>query len=507
MRLWLAWCVALVLCLPRPADARQESLPPVSDPQNALEAAVLVEGLIRLDVAVTDHEGAAVSNLQRTDFTLLDDGHPEKIIAFRAPDSPYDPPEQPTSVLILIDTLDLEPRLANLERSQVAKFLRGNEGHLVQPVTVYSLDNKGLALQAKPSRDGNALAMAVESRTAINFVFGTPGSNATNIDREYRQFAPITGIRALGSIAAIESTIPGHKLMLWIGPGFRPGGSGSYINAGFLDVHSAETRKFLLEKAQWLSTCLRRARITLDTFSVGEDETSFFNVEDPHFAAPAAKVDSPADSAGRFIQVRAKDAWKLYLDMVPSPERVGIMDAYKKTLAVKSGGRVLPASDDLSAQIESCVQQADSFYTLTFDPPHAKKPNEYHFLQIGLSHLEYTAHLRTGYYNQLFYADPPNLAVRSVSARQFGNIVMTLSMRTGAHDSAAREISALQLTERLSGRRAAELLNRFRNPAAADAIRAVIDQSVFFPPPQSEILPDPPSDSAEFKRSLAAAID
>ena len=414
--------------------------------------------------------------------------------------------KQPTAVLILIDTLDLEPKLANFERSQIAKFLRRNEGHLIQPVTVYSLDNKGLALQAKPSRDGNALAVAVESGTTIDFLFGAPGTNATNIDRDYRQFAPMTGIRALGSIGASQSTIPGRKLLLWVGAGFRPSGSGSYINAG-LDVHSPETQRFLLAKAQWLSTCLSQARITLDAFSVGEDEASFLNVQDPHISVPAAKVASPADSAGILIQVRAKDAWKLYLDVVPSPERVGIMDVYKKTLAVKSGGRVLPASDDLSAQIESCVQQADSFYTLTFDPPQAAKPNEYHFLQIGLTNSGYTAHLRSGYYNQLFYADPPNPAVRSVSATQFGNIVMTLSMRTRAHDVPAQEISALQLNERLSGRRAAELMNRFSNAAAADAVRAVIDQSAFLQPPRSEILPEPPPDQATRQNILASASD
>ncbi len=507
MRLWLAWCVALVLCLPLLADARQESPSPVSDPQKALDAAVLVEGLIRLDVTVTDRDGAAVSNLQRTDFTVLDDGHPRKIIAFRTPTSPYPPPKQSTAVIILIDTLDLEPRLADLERSQVAKFLRRNEGHLVQPVTVYSLDNKGLALQAKPSRDGKGLAMAVESGSTIDFLFGTPSSNATNIDRDYRQFAPITGIRAFGvhcrqpvhdsrpQVAALgRSGVPGQRKRLL----YRP---------GFLDVHSAETRRFLLAKAQWLSTCLRQTRITLDTFSVGEDEESFINVQDPHFVTPPAKGDGPTDSAGRLIQVRAKDAWKLYLDVVPSLERGGIMDVYKKTLAVKSGGRILPASDDLSGQIESCAQQADSFYTLTFDPPQAAKPNEYHFLQIGLSHPGYTAHLRTGYYNQLFYGDPPNPAVRDVSATQFGNIVMTLSMRTRAHEGPPREISALQLTERLSGRRAAELMNRFSNAAAADAVRAVIDQSVFLPPPQSEILPDPPPDQATQQNILASAAD
>lgn len=291
MRRWRGWCAVLMLCFPLSAAAQQEKSASESYRQKALDAAVLLEGLIRLDVTVTDRNGAPVSNLKRTDFTLLDNSHPTKIVAFRPASSLYPPAEPPTSVIILIDTLDLEPYLANLERNQVAGFLRRNEGHLTQPVTLYSLDNKGLALQAGPSRDGNALAKAVESGATLRLLFGGPGSNANDLDKDYRQFAAITGIRALGSIAATQSTIPGRKLLLWVGAGFRHRGSGSYVDAAFqlepkdavtLNPRTEKSRRFLLAKVQWLSNCLRQARITLDTFSVGEDETSIINIQDPH---------------------------------------------------------------------------------------------------------------------------------------------------------------------------------------------------------------------------------
>ena len=93
-----------------------------------LSEAVSVEGLIRLDVAVTDATGKAVRGLKRTDFKVRDNGQTREIIAFREPRGlPAD--VDPLTVILLIDTLGLPPRLAALEREQAARFLRQSAGH------------------------------------------------------------------------------------------------------------------------------------------------------------------------------------------------------------------------------------------------------------------------------------------------------------------------------------------------------------------------------------------
>ena len=295
---WRRWCTVPLLFLSFAAHAQHEVVVSAPERQKSLAAAVSLEGLLRLDIAVTDPDGAAVSNLQKSDFTLTDDGHPRDIVAFRSPNVTYSPPERATAVIILLDTFDLEPGLANFEREQLAKFLRHNEGHLPRLVTLYSLDNQGFALRSRPTRDGNALATAVESGSVITRIFGPPGSKANAIAKDMGRYPPMTGLRALGWIAADQSTVPGHKLLLWIGPGFRASGTGSYVGLGSakdgvtFDLHSLDGRNSLLSKAQWLSTCLRQARITLDTFSVGEDEESVISVQDPHVLHPAILDDS-----------------------------------------------------------------------------------------------------------------------------------------------------------------------------------------------------------------------
>ena len=75
--------------------------------------AASVEGLIRLDATVTDQAGKAVAGLQLTDFRLLDNSQPQKIIAFRASKGAVASAEDSLTVIILLDTLGLTSYLAN----------------------------------------------------------------------------------------------------------------------------------------------------------------------------------------------------------------------------------------------------------------------------------------------------------------------------------------------------------------------------------------------------------
>ena len=90
--------------------------------------AVSAEGLIRLDATVTDQAGKSVAGLQSTDFRLLDNSQPQRIIAFHASKDLFAGAEDSLTVIILLDTLDLPSYLAAFERQQMAQFLRTNPG-------------------------------------------------------------------------------------------------------------------------------------------------------------------------------------------------------------------------------------------------------------------------------------------------------------------------------------------------------------------------------------------
>ncbi|WP_035356657.1 hypothetical protein [Edaphobacter aggregans] len=106
--------------------------------------AVSAEGLIRLDATVTDQAGKAVAGLQRVDFSLFDNGQPQRIVAFRASKSLSANADDSLSVILLLDTLGLPPDLAAFERQQAAQFLRQNSGKLAQPVTILFVGRFGI---------------------------------------------------------------------------------------------------------------------------------------------------------------------------------------------------------------------------------------------------------------------------------------------------------------------------------------------------------------------------
>jgi hypothetical protein len=89
-----------------------------------------------------------------------------------------------------------------------------------------------------------------------------------------------------------------------------------------------------------------------------------------------------------------------YLKEVKQFSQAKGADLSVKVLALHNGGRALGLDNGLKSQIDTCVQDATAFYTLSFDAPRAGQPNEYHDLKVQIDKPGLTAHTSTGYYNQ-----------------------------------------------------------------------------------------------------------
>jgi VWFA-related protein len=233
--------LALVISLPSLLCAQQDNAPLSAgtlsvqhlELDRKLRASTPQEGLMRIDVVVTDRAGRVIPGLKRADFSLLDCGQPRSIVAFRAFQGTSAKLDPPVSDILLIDTLNLPENIAAFEREQVEEFLRQNSGHLAQPVTIYSLEDAGLFQNAEPSLDGNALADDLDSGSKRQALFVPPGvlshPNQVVVDF-FSKFAPLTALRAIATIAAMQNRIPGRKLLLWVEPGLRAdqAGTGRY---------------------------------------------------------------------------------------------------------------------------------------------------------------------------------------------------------------------------------------------------------------------------------------
>jgi VWFA-related protein len=413
------------------------------------------QGLIKLDVVVTDQSGKPVTGLGPNDFTLLDNGQPNKILSFQAFDGVSAKPDPPVEVILLIDTVDLPSQVASEERNEVERFLRQSGGHLAQPVSVLGLLDSGLWVYAWSSRDGNALAAAVAQNKKQLLDSGAQDSDRVpfpgqpTVTRSTRELT----LQAIGSIAVMERQKPGRKLLVWIGPGWENGG-----------FEPSDDRQQLSEAIVWFSTLLLEARIAL-------------------YSLPMVAPDRPAES-----------------------DPLG-----RRMLAVESGGRVLASTSDsviqidLVRQIESCVEEASAFYTLSFDPSHADLPNEVHGLKVLVGKPGLTARSNTGYYDQPYYLDQPDPAVKRVTVEQLEQVLV--AARGERDGEVARRLSDLELTERLSAAKLSGWMASLHGKNSRQVLTALADASAFLDPPAAEIPARTPPDLTEQRRIVFLAID
>jgi hypothetical protein len=175
-----------------------------------------------------------------------------------------------------------------------------------------------------------------------------------------------------------------------------------------------------------------------------------------------------------------------------------------QVLAIQSGGRVLDPDKDLAGLIEKCAQDAPAFYTLTFDPPRTDLMDEYHALEVQVDKPELATRTRTGYYDQPSYRDQPNPEIRRVTVEQLEQV---LKKAQGSSDAdATRQISALELTERLSATELLQSKTRLPGAKSRAALVALADASAFLAPPAEEIPATPPPEFAEQQLMLSRTI-
>jgi VWFA-related protein len=353
MRRSLRFSGTFLLSLSSLACAQQTVAAPNAAQGVALNAG---NGAIQLNVVVTDKAGKPVSGLTAADFTLLDNNQPDKIVSFRAYNGSSQPPEQPVEVIVLFDTVNMGFDEVSYTRQQVENFLHEDGGRLAQPTSIYWLTNDGVEAQNQPTQDGNALATQIDA---------TEGHLRT-VNRSAGAYGAIErfqlSLKMLSVVAENEAKKPGRKLLIWAGPGWP------MLDGPGIDI-SNKTQQTMFGEIVGLSTVLREGQI--DLYSVAQG----------------------MPGVGTF-------AYESYLKGVKKPNQVNPGNLSLKVLAVQSGGLAEPPTNDPAASLRACLGDAEIFYTLTFEPPPADAPNQYHELKLKVDKPGLTARTNTGYYGQ-----------------------------------------------------------------------------------------------------------
>jgi VWFA-related protein len=449
-------CGLSLLLVPMLACA-QEAAPSPTPGANSTLAGVEWEGRIHLDVTVRDKAGKAVSGLASTDFTLLDNGQPAKIVSFSAFDGVRSKPDSAVEIILVIDAANHTKDQTSDAQFGIVKFLRRNGGHLAQPVSIYRVSDAGLSGTAAPSTDGNALAEEIARKDGLREVpMEKVDLLLQNSSFQNQVINRHSALRALGSIALIERRKPGRKLLVWVG--YTPSvGENSF---------------------EWItefSTRLREARIAL--FGV-----TFWQRPDRRFAY-----------AGFLVGARS-----------PGEAKAGNL-AFE-VLSEQSGGNAMEEPDnDLTRLIDKCVQDASVFYTISVDAPRTEQVDDYHALSVEVDQPGVRARTNTGYYDQPAYYDQVPVPAKRVTVDALEKMLKNSHGQSEAE--LARKLSDVVLSERLSSERLLTWKGRVRGAKAWTALVALADASAFLAPPAAEIVADSAPDPAAQQAMLAKAGD
>lgn len=178
-------------------------------------------------------------------------------------------------------------------------------------------------------------------------------------------------VRELESIAANEAAKPGRKLLIWVGPGWP------LLTSMHFATPREEDRRRYFRAIIDVANRLLEARMVVNSVTAYDPVGSVSNV-------PATLYQN-------------------YLNAVVDEKQAAAGNLSLRVLATRTGGRILGPGNDLVAQINQCIADANAFYSITFTAPAARVPDEYHGFSIQVARGSASVRSDAGY-----YAEPPD---------------------------------------------------------------------------------------------------
>ena len=310
--------------------------------------------LIHLDLRVSDRSGKPVPNLHAPDFKLLLDHSPEPIVAFSA--APAGERSGSTEIVFVLDTINVPFETVAFLRHQLGVYLRRQGELLPEPMSIVIVTDTGTRMETAPTTDPRVLRAYLE-QTDIGLPTIRRSSEAQDVERLN------LSLRALNSIASYQAKRPGPKSILWIGPGWP-------MLRGIAHYNRKEGLGFYRFRAA-LFAALEQGRATVYAVDpTGTDNNGPWRRAYQAFLQPVTRPE----------------------DAVPATMALGVF-------ATATGGRVVPATNDLAAEIEACIADAKGYYTLAFVEPPAPTPAIYHAVSVTVPASPGTVvRTRSGFY-------------------------------------------------------------------------------------------------------------
>ncbi|MFQ5663656.1 MAG: VWA domain-containing protein [Terriglobia bacterium] len=396
--------------------AAQQAAPPEALPAPVLR---VTTRLVLVDVVVTDKKKQPVTDLTLKDFSLQENGKPQRIAFFaleqparRAPEQEegIEPPPLPPHVytnrpeyrippgrviLVLLDALNTSVRDQAAARAQLLRYLAGQ----LQPgrrTAILALTNRLLLLQDftadprlllaalekyKPQKSAPR-ARAEKIDRVIDPIYLSPSPEIlANIERfqaEQVASAMDTRVRitlaALQRIARATAGYPGRKSLVWVSSAFpitfAPGRIGNFPRS-YADAMRRTTN--MLADAR-IALYVVDARGLVGTL-IGDASNPLRN--------PVGNVRTRAE---------LHEALARYSTQIEAPQQA------MNHLAADTGGRAFYNRNDIDKAVALSVEDGSTYYALAYYPENKDWDGKFRRIQVKVARRGLRVRHRRGYY-------------------------------------------------------------------------------------------------------------
>jgi VWFA-related protein len=329
-------------------------------PAQKLEAAQAEEpirsrtNLVVLDVVVTGKDGRSVGTLQPQDFTVLEDGKPQRIKSVEYMEIKTDAKATGLKSVLVLDELNSDMMESAYARAQLAHYLSTQPETLPHPTMLVEVNDEGFQRLAPYTTDRHQLQQALHGiRPGIPFDFNR---------HDYEARLTIT-LDVLRQIALSNEGAPGRTVLIWLGHGFP-----SITLTGM----EADAAARMENVARDITNLLLASRIVI-------------------YKVDAAAVGSPA------LAANMEDLDSAF-DETPEPFADSISF---NGIAQQTGGRYYYNRNDVDVELGQAAALGSSYYTIAYTPGTlSTDAAQYRHIRVTVNKSGLKTSTRQGYYHQ-----------------------------------------------------------------------------------------------------------
>jgi VWFA-related protein len=360
--------------------------------------------LVIVDVTVKDKNGKPIEGLKASDFTVFEDGKPQKVSVFEFQKLSGDPEPPPT--LTLSDQL----KLPEAPKTSITAETPGQVQYHNKRLLVLFLDFSSMGIPEQLRAQEAAQQYLDKQITKDDLVAVMLYTSMINVLSDF------TGDREV--LSNIISNLPIGEMSELAGLADTGADDSEDTGAAFVadetefNIFNTDQKLAAIEQASRMLSALPEKK-ALIYFAAGVSKTGIDNQAQLEASINAAvkanlaiyPIDTRglmADPPGGGASKAASRGTGVYTGSAYNTQRAGINDSQETlaTLAADTGGKVFLDSNDIAAGITQAQQDMKSYYLIGYYSTNSAEDGKYRKISVKLNDKSINAKLehRPGYY-------------------------------------------------------------------------------------------------------------